>query len=647
MTSAPYTPPATGPESGAEPDREARPDGASRSGRGRRPGTGAAFGPRVRSAARSGACSGRAGPLVRLLGMAGPSHGRLAVAAATGALATSCGVALLAISGYLLARASQHPDITALSVAVVAVRGLSVGRGVFRYGERLTSHDVAFRALARMRVAIWRRLEVLAPSGLPAFRSGDLLARLVSDVDATQDLFVRGVTPPATAAIVGAGAVLAAVAILVPAGLALAVGLLAGGVAVPTAGLFLARNAARRTAPVRGQLGSAVTDLLTGAADLHAFGACDLALARAEAANQALGRLGRASASATAAGSGLMAAVVGLTMWTALILGVSATGAGALGRVPLAALTLTAMASFEAVTLLPSAAIALSQAHASGLRITEVIGAPTPVSEPRYPLTPPSGSVTVQVRDAWLSYSADSPPAISGVSLDLRPGRRVALVGPNGAGKSTIAAALLRFRDLDSGSITVNGRDLTAFRGDDARTMIGGCPQDPHLFDASIEQNLRVADPSASDANLTAVLGQVGLADWVKSLPDGLSTQVGPGGVAVSGGQRQRIALARALLADPAVLILDEPTAHLDPASRASVMADVLAATSGRCALLITHDLNGLDQVDEIVVMDRGRVAERGTHRGLLAANGLYRALWQGGSSEAAPEGQPPRRRDT
>ena len=582
----------------------------------------------VTGAERAGLSARRDRPLLRLLALAATLRWRLALAALAGALATGCGVALLAVSGYLLARASQHPDITALSVAIVTVRGLSVGRGAFRYAERLASHDVAFRVLARARVAIWRRLERLAPAGLPAFRSGDLLARLVSDVDATQDLFIRGVAPPIAAALVGAGAVAVCLALVAPAGLVLAAGLLAGGVAVPAIGLAAARSANRQLAPARGRFAAAVADLRTGAADLQAFGASGQALDRAERANRELGRLGRRSAAASGLGTGLSVLVAGLTLWAALVLGVAAAGAGTLGRVPLAVLALTAMAAFEAVNLLPAAAVQLSQARASGRRIAEVLDAPEPVAEAADPLPLPAGPVTVTLRDARLRYAPDGPLAIDGVSLDLPPGRRVALVGPNGAGKSTLVSVLLRFRELDGGSATLNGVDLAAFAGDDVRTVIGGCPQDPHLFDASIEENLRIAEPAATGEALRAVLRQVGLDDWVDGLPDGLATRVGPDGARVSGGQRQRIALARALLADPAVLVLDEPTAHLDGESRRQVMADVLAVTRGRCTLLITHDLDGLAQFDEIVVLDRGRVAERGTHAGLLAAEGLYRRLW-------------------
>lgn len=323
-----------------------------------------------------------------------PDHGRavvlrLGLAALAGALATGCGVALLAVSGFLLARASQHPAITALSIAVVSVRALSLGRGGFRYAERLASHDVAFRVLARARVTAWRRLEALAPAGLGRFSSGDLLSRIVADVDATSDLFLRGITPPLAAALAGGGAVLACLALLGPAGLVLAAGLLAGGLGVPVAGLLAARSAARRTSPLRGQFGSALADALAGAADLAAFGAEELALGRIEAANDGLLRASRRSAAAAGIGTGLAALVAGVTTWAVLLLGVAAVQAGTLSRVPLAVLTLTALASFEAVTALPAAAIQLAYARTAARRIAVLTDSPDPVREPDEPLPLP------------------------------------------------------------------------------------------------------------------------------------------------------------------------------------------------------------------------------------------------------------------
>ncbi len=578
-------------------------------------------------------------PLVRLLRLARPLRRQLLLAVAAGAAAIGCGVALLAVSGFLLARASQHPNIVAISVAVVAVRGLSVGRGVSRYVERLASHDAAFRILADVRVSIYRRLDRLAPAGLAVFSSGDLLARLISDVDATQDLFIRGITPPLAAALVGAGAVIACLLILAPAGAVLAAGLLAAGIGVPVIAARAARHSARRLAPARGQLAAVFTDVLAGAADLHAYGAQDAALRAVAAADADLTAAARRGATASGLGVGLTTAISGVTLWGVLVLGVAATGNGTLTRVPLAVITLTALAAFEAVNALPAAAIQLGQARASAGRITTVLDAPDPVREPAMPRPLPAGPLHVRLRGVQVRYQARAPLALDGVDLDLPPGKRIALVGANGAGKSTVAAVLLRFIDLAGGSATLNGHDLASYDPDEVRTRISGCPQDPHIFDTSIRDNLRLARPGATDEQLTAVAGRARLEDWIRSLPRGLDTPVGAHGAALSGGQRQRLALARALLADPALLILDEPTAHLDYANRRALTADLLAATEGRTTVLITHDLDGLDEMDEIVVLARGKVTERGTHAQLLRAGAGYKQMWQAGTESPLPMG--------
>jgi ATP-binding cassette, subfamily C, bacterial CydC len=600
----------------------------------------------------------RQDPLVRVLALALPLRWRLVVAVLAGAAATGCGVALLATSGFLLARASQHPNIVAISVAVVAVRGLSVGRGVFRYGERLASHDVAFRVLADVRLRVYRRLERLAPAGLREFASGDLLARLVSDVDATQEVFLRGVAPPLTAFLVGAGAVTACLLILAPAAGVLAVGMLAAGAGVPWLAAAAARRSARRAAPARGQFTATFTDLVSGAADLHAYGAADAAVARVRAATGELAGLERRAATGAGLGSGASSAVAGLTVWAVLLLAVAATGAGTLTRVPLAVVTLTALAAFEAVTALPAAAIALGQARASATRLTAVLDTPDPVHDPATPLPLPSGPVRVRLRGAQVAYQPGGPLALDGVDLDLDAGRRVALIGPSGAGKSTVAAVLLRFIDLAGGRATLggvagpglaergvagpglaergaagpgpteHGADLAAYAADDVRTVIGGCAQDPHIFDTTIAGNLRLARPAATHGQLADAAARAGLLPWIASLPLGFDTPVGAHGTAISGGQRQRLALARALLADPPLMILDEPTAHLDPESRHALTTDILSVTEGRATLLITHDLDGLDQVDEIVILDHGRVAARGTHDELLTTSDLYQRLW-------------------
>ncbi len=567
-------------------------------------------------------------PLLRMLTLARPLRSRLVLAVLAGAAALSCAVGLLAVSGFLIARAAQHPSVSALTVAVVAVRTFGIGKGVFRYAERLASHDVAFRVLGDVRVDVYHRLQRLAPAGLAEFRSGDLLARLVCDVDAVQDLFIRGVAPPLVAALVGAGAVALVLTVYAPAAGALAAGLLLAGIALPVLVAAVARRSTDALADTRGRLGTEVVDLLAGAPDLAAFGASDLALARVADADAALTAIARHRARADAAAAGIAQVLSGVTLWLVLLLAVAAVSAGGLGPVPLAVVVLTALASFEVVQPLPATATALRAARSSAARVTRVLDAPDPVRDPAETAGVPAGRPAVTLRGARVRYSPDAPWALDGLDLSLPPGRRVAIVGASGAGKSTLASVLLRFRDLDAGVAMIGELPLSAFRAEDVRRLIGGVPQDPHVFATTIRENLRLARPEASDADLVEAARRARLLDWIESLPNGWQTRVGALGTRMSGGERQRLALARAILADFPVLVLDEPTAHLDLDSRHALVTDLLDATTERTLVLITHDLDGLDAMDEVVVLTAGRVAERGRHDELLAADGVYRRMW-------------------
>jgi ATP-binding cassette subfamily C protein CydC len=548
----------------------------------------------------------RTDPLVRLVALARPRGARFALGVLAGAVATGSAVALLAVSAWLIATAAQQPSITALSVAVVATRALGVTRGLARYLERLVTHDAALRTLADVRVRVFRRL---AATGL-RLRSGDLVTRLVSDVDGVQDLLVRGLAPPLSALLTGAGAVVLALAVLTPAGLLLAAGLLLGGLAVPLAAAAAGRGPGRRRAAARAELSAATVDALHGAPDLLAYGALDGALARVEAADAVLTRTARSDARLLGLGAGASALLAGLTVAGTLLLGVAAVEAGTLSTVPLAVLVLVALGSFEVVAPLPAVATRLGALRAAGVRLFAVLDAEPAVGvrtgAPAAPGRPEAERPGLRIRGLSVRYGPDEPWALRDLDLDLPPGRRVAVVGPSGAGKSTLAAVLFRFRDPDAGSVHLDGVDLTALEPERARAVISGVPQDPHVFAGTVRANLLLARPGATDAELTAVLDRVRLTGALAPA-GGLDADTGVRGDRLSGGMRRRLALARALLADPRVLVLDEPTAHLDPATRDAVLDDVLAATEGRTVVLITHDPAGLDRLDEVVELGAPR----------------------------------------
>jgi ATP-binding cassette subfamily C protein CydCD len=565
--------------------------------------------------------------LARVRALGAVRRGRLSLALLLGSLALSSAAGLMATSGWLISRASQQPPVLYLMVAVTATRAVGIGRAVFRYAERLVSHDAVLRMLADTRVAVYRRLERIAPAGLRRTRRGDLLTRLVADVDALQDYWLRWLLPAGAATVVSAGAVAFTGWLLPEAGAVLAAGLLAAGAGAPLLTGAVARRAERRLAPVRSELATHTTDLLTGTAELTVAGALPARLARARRADAALTRIAARSAAASALGAGLTALACGLTVAAAALTGIQAVAAGRLHGVVLAVVVLTPLAAFEAVLGMPLAVQYRQRVRRSAERVYEVLDAPEPVREPEQPRKAPASPFPVVLRGLTARHPGQDRDALAGVDLRLEEGRRIAVVGPSGSGKTTLAQVLLRFLDPGGGSYTLGGVDARTLAGDDVRRLVGLCAQDAHLFDSSVRENLLPARRDATEAELRDALARARLLDWVDGLPDGLDTLVGEHGARLSGGQRQRLALARALLAGFPVLVLDEPAEHLDLPTADALTADLLAATEGRTTLLITHRLAGLEAVDEVVVLDAGRVVQRGPYARLVAVDGPLREM--------------------
>nr|WP_320782655.1 thiol reductant ABC exporter subunit CydD [Streptomyces sp. CRN 30] len=579
--------------------------------------------------------SRRTSVLARVRAMAGPRRGRLALALLLGSLALGSAVGLMATSGWLISRASQQPPVLYLMVAVTATRAFGIGRAVFRYSERLVSHDAVLRMLADTRVAVYRRLERLAPAGLRRTRRGDLLSRLVADVDALQDYWVRWLLPAGAAIVVSAASVGFTAWLLPEAGAVLAVGLLAAGAGVPLVSGAVARRAERRLAPARGELAVRTADLLTGTAELTVSGALPARIAEARRADTALTRIASRAATATALGDGLTALVTGLTVAVTALVGAQAVSDGRLGGLAMAVVVLTPLAAFEAVLGMPLAVQFRQRVRKSAERVYEVLDAPEPVREPEQPRTAPHSPFPLVVGGLAARYEGQDWDALAGVDLTLDEGRRIAVVGASGSGKTTLAQVLLRFLDARRGTYTLGGADAYALDGDAVRRHVGLCAQDAYLFDSSVRENLLLARRDATEADLRDALARARLLDWADALPDGLATLVGEHGARLSGGQRQRLALARALLADFPVLVLDEPAEHLDLPTADALTADLLAATEGRTTLLITHRLAGLEAVDEVVVLAEGRIVQRGSYAELTAVEGPLRDM---AAREAAGE---------
>ncbi|MFH8400719.1 thiol reductant ABC exporter subunit CydD [Streptomyces anulatus] len=583
---------------------------------------------RADAAAPLGTTGSRSGQvLARVRESAGAQRGRLTLALLLGSLAVGSAVGLMAVSGWLISRASEEPPVMYLMMAVTATRAFGIGRAVFRYAERLVSHDAVLKLLAELRVAVYRGLERIAPGGLRTTRRGDLLSRLVADVDALQDYWLRWLLPVGTAVVVGTAAAGFTGWLLPEAGVILAVGLLVAGVGVPLVSGACARRTERQLAPARAALATRVADLLGSTAELTVAGALPARQTRLRAADTLLTRIASRAAAATALGGGLSALVCGLTVVAVATVAVPAVNDGRLSGVALAVVVLTPLAAFEAVTGLPLAVQYRQRVARSAERVFEVLDAPVPVREPETPAEEPASPFPLEVRGLSARYPGARHDALASLDLTLTPGRRIAVVGPSGSGKTTLAQVLLRFLGASSGTYRLGGVEASALDSDTVRRSVGLCAQDAHVFDSSIRENLRLARPGATDAELRDALSRARLLDWVLALPEELDTPVGEHGARLSGGQRQRLALARALLADFPVLVLDEPAEHLDLPTADALTVDLLDATRGCATVLITHRLTGLDTVDEVLVLDAGRVVQRGPYAELAAEDGPLRRM--------------------
>lgn len=523
-----------------------------------------------------------------------------------GSLAMAAGVALTGTSAWLITRASQHPPVLTVAVAVVGVRFFGIARPVLRYLERLAGHRAAFAILARTRAGVYDALIPVTPARLGARRQGEALAAVVDDVDAELDRLLRVVAPAVVALAVCAAAIGFQTALLPAAGAVLAVGVGVAAVLAPLLSGWQARNTQRRFTSDRARLSADVFAVLRDCDELVAAGAAGRAADAVAERDRALAAAASRAAAADGLGAGVGVAAVGLSTLVTAVLAITALRSGELSAPTAAVLVLLPLALTEVLAALPPAGTLAVRVRAARRRLRELLAAEPAVAERAHPVALPDGPCHLSLRGVTARWTPGAPPALRAIDLDLPPGRKVAVVGRSGSGKSTLAAVLLRFLDPASGDYTVNGRDALAIDPDELRGVIGLVDDAPHLFATSLAENVRLARPDATDADVEAALRRARLGDWLDSLPDGLATLLGDGGSAVSGGERARIALARAFLAGHQVLVLDEPTAALDTAAAEALLSDVLDAAADRTVVLITHRLEGLELVDSVIDVAAG-----------------------------------------
>jgi len=541
---------------------------------------------------------------------------RLALGTLAGLAAAAAAVGLMSLSGWFISAAAAAGLAPATAylfnffIPSIGVRIFAILRTAARYAERVLAHDATFRVLEGLRVWFYRRIEPLAPSGLWRFRSGDILHRIVADIEALDNLYLRAFSPAVVALLVSILVFFLLAAcdewiavmfwllfVLAGAGISERTARAAG----PAGRLIAARSAQLRFRAVEGLQG----------------------LREVQRSQSALIAGQRRMAHIRGVSAAAVHVLTGATVLAALYIGCGLVSAGRLDGAALALIALAVTAAFETVFALPAAYQFLGRTRAAGRRILMVVETAPPVSFTGSSRSAPERS-EVAFDDVCFRYRPELPRALEQVSIVIPQGRRIAVVGESGAGKSTLANLLVRFFDPEAGAIRIGGTDIRSLSEPALRRSVVLLSQQAYLFSGTVRENLLLAKPHAGDDELRQALSAARLADFLERLPDGLDTWVGEAGQLISAGQARRLAGARAILRDAPVWVLDEPTEGLDRITEEALVESLLEVTAGRTVLWITHRLLRMEHMDGVVVMESGRVADRGTHAELRARNRRY-----------------------
>jgi len=563
----------------------------------------------------------------RLLKLAAPYKWWMVLASFLGFLTIGSSIGLMMTSAYIISKAALHPSIAVLQVAIVGVRFFGISRGIFRYLERYVSHEVTFRLLAKFRVWFYRSIEPLSPARLLRYRSGDLLTRVVSDIENLEHMYVRVIAPPFVAAFVLLlmWALLGTFSAIFAWVLTLA--FFAAGLGIPAVTWLLSRPIGRQWVSLQSRVNTATIDGVQGMADLVAFGQAGEHFDNLKRLYQTYTRLQHKMATITGLYDSLMNLFLNATVIAMLLVAIPKVTFSFLDGVYLAVLVMGVMAAFEAIFPLPTAVQFLDQSLQSAGRLFEIADAQPAVRDSEEPASLPQNySLTVQ--NLSFTYPDSTDPVLKNISFEVPENHVIAIVGPSGAGKSTLVHLLLRFYDYSEGHIRVASQELRTLKQEEWRRQLSVVSQSTHLFNGTVAENLRLAKPDARTAELVDAAKQAEIHSFIQNLPQGYHTWIGEQGLQLSGGERQRLALARAILKNSPILILDEPTANLDAITEEKILHTLWKIARTRTTLLITHRLAGLENAHRIYVLRDGKIREEGTHTELLASGGDYAKMW-------------------
>ncbi len=579
---------------------------------------------------------------LRLIKLLSPHKWKVALSVVLGYLTIFCGIGLMSASAYIISAAALHPSIAALQVTIVGVRFFGISRGVFRYLDRLVSHDVTMRILALLRTYFYQRLEPLAPARISQYRSGDLLNRVIADIAFLENIYVRGFAPPLVAI-----SIIATMAIFMfvfhpSLSVMIVLFLFAGGFGVPVIATLINRNYGAVLLQLQSQLSSVIVDGVQGLADILILGQKDKYLSRLFELNNGLGEIQRKIGRVDALQNASVTLLANMAMWCVLIVTIPLVWNNEIAGVYLAVIILAVITSFEAVIPLPQAAQNLERDLSAARRLYEITDQKPEIHDPMVPLPAPV-SGTWQAKKLTFSYPSysitsgssdgihkplESDFSLQGLDFSLFPGMRLAVVGPSGAGKSTIANLLLRFWEFKHGELLYDDQQLREYSQVDIRAKQSLAMQNGYIFNTSLRENLLISYPDASTQDLDRAISCVQLDNFLHNLPTGYDAVLGEAGAKMSSGERQRLMIARAVLRKTPLMVLDEATAHLDPIIERKVLGEIIYNLSGRALMLITHRLVFMEEMDEILVVEQGRISERGSHTTLLNAGGYYRRMW-------------------
>lgn len=571
--------------------------------------------------------------LTRLAGL----RWRVALAVGLASATIWASVGLMGTAAWIIAVAALHPSLADLQIAIVGVRFFGVSRGVFRYAERLVSHELTFRLLADLRSWFVASIEPLVPARLIGHRSTDLLDRTVADIDILEQFYIRSVAPPAAALCVGISVSAFLLFWAAPAAAVFTLGFSIAVLALPAVAWKQGKTSRDRRAEIRSDLSAGIVDAVQGAAELVAWGRTETHCQAMEARGSALTQLDLRTARSEGLLHGSLILTTHTTMLAVCIAAIPLVTGGALPGPMLGVLCLVALAAFEAATPLTLAALYLGQQLEAAARLLEVVEQPPAVEEPELPearpVRDPTSPPPLQCDRVSFRFPSATAPAIDGLTLQIQPGQRLAVVGPSGAGKTTLVHLMMRFWDPDTGSIRIDGADIRKMRLKSLRRSFGVVSQQTHLFHGTISENLRLARPSATDGEIETACRSAAVHGAITEFSLGYDTFIGERGHRLSGGQRQRLAVARMLLQRPAVIVLDESTAHLDTVTAARLLGSVFEAAEGRTLIHITHRLVEMDRYDLVAVLDHGRLVQHAPHHELASQEGLYRRMLQAEAS--------------